>query len=55
MIDYQARHPEWHTKMPPDPVVKTAAKTLSKKQALAMESEDLGASNDPLIAMENFR
>ena len=28
---------------------------LSKKQSTAMESEDLSASNDPLIAMENFR
>jgi Asp-tRNA(Asn)/Glu-tRNA(Gln) amidotransferase A subunit family amidase len=55
MIDYQARHPEWHTPMPPDPVVKPASRTLSRKQALAMESEDLSASNDPLIAMENFR
>lgn len=55
MVDYQARHPEWHTPMPPDPVAKTTARTLSKKQSLAMESEDLSASNDPLIAMENFR
>ncbi len=55
MIDYQARYPEWHTAAPPDPVAKPASRTLSKKQALAMESEDLSASNDPLIAMENFR
>lgn len=55
MIDYQARHPEWHTPMPPDPVAKTTAKTLSKKQSQAMEGEDLSASNDPIIAMENFR
>jgi Asp-tRNA(Asn)/Glu-tRNA(Gln) amidotransferase A subunit family amidase len=55
MIDYQTRYPEWHTPMPPDPVVKPAAKILSKKQSHAMESEDLSASNDPIIAMENFR
>lgn len=55
MIDYQARHPEWHRAAPPDPTPKTMAKTLSKKQSLAMQSEDLAASNDPLIAMENFR
>jgi Asp-tRNA(Asn)/Glu-tRNA(Gln) amidotransferase A subunit family amidase len=55
MIDYQARYPEWHTPMPPDPVAKPVSRTLSKKQALAMESEDLSGSNDPLIAMENFR
>lgn len=55
MIDYQARHPEWHRAAPPDPTPKTMAKMLSKKQSLAMESEDLAASNDPLIAMENFR
>ena len=55
MIDYQARYPEWHTAAPPNPVAKTTAKVLSKKQSTAMESEDLSASNDPLIAMENFR
>jgi Asp-tRNA(Asn)/Glu-tRNA(Gln) amidotransferase A subunit family amidase len=55
MIDYQSRFPEWHTPAPPDPVAKPAAKILSKKQSTAMESEDLSASNDPLIAMENFR
>ncbi len=55
MIDYQARYPEWHTAAPPNPTAKPAAKILSKKQSTAMESEDLSASNDPLIAMENFR
>jgi hypothetical protein len=55
MIDFQARHPEWHTPMPPDPTPKTAARILSKKQSTAMEGEDLSASNDPIIAMENFR
>ncbi len=56
MIDYQARYPEWHTAAPPNPVAKPTAKILSKKQSTVMEnSEDLSASNDPLIAMENFR
>jgi hypothetical protein len=55
MIDYQARYPEWHTAAPPNPVAKPTAKILSKAQSTAMESEDLSASNDPLIAMENFR
>jgi hypothetical protein len=56
MIDYQARYPEWHTAAPPNPVATPAAKVLSKKQSTAMEnSEDLSASNDPLVAMENFR
>ncbi len=56
MIDYQARYPEWHTAAPPNPVAKPTAKILSKKQSTAMEStEDLSASNDPLVAMENFR
>jgi Asp-tRNA(Asn)/Glu-tRNA(Gln) amidotransferase A subunit family amidase len=56
MIDYQARYPEWHTAAPPNPTPKTTAKILSKKQSTAMENtEDLSASNDPLIAMENFR
>lgn len=56
MIDYQSRFPEWHTAAPPDPVVKPTAKILSKKQSTAMEnSEDLSASNDPLVAMENIR
>ncbi|HJZ37180.1 MAG TPA: amidase [Solirubrobacterales bacterium] len=56
MIDYQARYPEWHTAAPPDPVLpKTTARTLSKKQAAAIEGEDPSATNDPLVAMENFR
>jgi Asp-tRNA(Asn)/Glu-tRNA(Gln) amidotransferase A subunit family amidase len=56
MIDYQSRFPEWHTAAPPDPVAKPAAKILSKKQSTAMENtEDLSASNDPLVAMENIR
>jgi hypothetical protein len=56
MIDYQARYPEWHTAAPPDPVLpKTTARTLSKKQTAAIEGEDPSATNDPLVAMENFR
>jgi Asp-tRNA(Asn)/Glu-tRNA(Gln) amidotransferase A subunit family amidase len=56
MIDYQARYPEWHTAAPPDPILpKTTARTLSKKQAAAIEGEDPSATNDPLVAMENFR
>jgi Asp-tRNA(Asn)/Glu-tRNA(Gln) amidotransferase A subunit family amidase len=56
MIDYQARYPEWHTAAPPDPVLpKSIARTLSKKQTAAIEAEDPSATNDPLVAMENFR
>jgi Asp-tRNA(Asn)/Glu-tRNA(Gln) amidotransferase A subunit family amidase len=55
MIDYQARHPEWHTAAPPNPTPLPLAKRLSKSEAQAKDSEDLSLSNDPLVAMENFR
>lgn len=55
MIDYQARHPEWHTAAPPNPTPLPLAKRLSKSEAQAKDSEDLSLSNDPLVAMEHFR
>jgi len=55
MIDYQARHPEWHTAAPPNPtpIPIPTARRLSTEEAIA--AEDLSLSNDPLVAMENFR
>ncbi|HVW47664.1 MAG TPA: amidase [Solirubrobacterales bacterium] len=55
MIDYQARHPEWHTAKPENPTPLPTARRLSTAQAQTMDSEDLSLSNDPLVAMENFR
>jgi len=55
MIDYQARHPEWHTKRPPDPTPKPSVKRMSRTQSLRIESEDLSLSQDPLISEEHFR
>jgi len=56
MIDYQTRYPEWHTPAPPDPVAAPTARILSKERSTEMENtEDLSASNDPLVAMENIR
>lgn len=55
MIDYQARHPEWHTKRPGDPVAKSAARRLSKSDTARLETEDLSLSQDPLVSEANFR
>ena len=55
MIDYQARHPEWHTAKPEDPKPLPMARRLSRTQAQTMDGEDLSLSNDPLISEENFR
>jgi Asp-tRNA(Asn)/Glu-tRNA(Gln) amidotransferase A subunit family amidase len=55
MIDYQARHPEWHTERPGDPVPKSTARRLSKTDTARLETEDLSLSQDPLISEANFR
>jgi amidase/aspartyl-tRNA(Asn)/glutamyl-tRNA(Gln) amidotransferase subunit A len=55
MIDYQARHPEWHTKRPGDPVKRSAARRLSKADTERLETADLSLSQDPLISEANFR
>jgi Asp-tRNA(Asn)/Glu-tRNA(Gln) amidotransferase A subunit family amidase len=55
MIDYQSRHPEWHTKRPGDPVPKSTARRLSKTESLRLDTEDLSLSQDPLVSEENFR
>jgi len=54
MIDYQARHSEHHTARPPDYAEKASLK-LSRARSLALETEDLSLSSDPLVSEENFR
>ena len=47
MIDYQARHPEYHTARPADPAPRSAGRRVTRRQAEA-ELNDPTLSNDPL-------
>jgi Asp-tRNA(Asn)/Glu-tRNA(Gln) amidotransferase A subunit family amidase len=48
MVDYQARHPEHHRTRPADPVPRTSAQRLGRREAAPAE-EDPTLSNDPLV------
>jgi amidase/aspartyl-tRNA(Asn)/glutamyl-tRNA(Gln) amidotransferase subunit A len=56
MIDYQARHPEWHTAIPPDPAPKPAGARMSP-QATAKAESALAPEymNDPVATEEALR
>ena len=56
MIDYQARHPEWHTAVPPDPTKRPALTAMSPR-ATAKATAQLAPEymNDPAATEEAMR